>query len=398
MADGKVKSVSVVFQAFTDKFEKGTARAGNKLSSFAKKAAGLVGGFLAGRAAVAKFSKAMGDLDRLGKLSDRMQIDPNTLRGLDLMSSQLGTAFTQVEKGIQRMSRTIGEAREGITTGTTALKYLGLAAEDFAGMGVEDQYKMIADRIAAIEDPSRKAAVAFRIFGRSGQEMTNMLNLGAKGLEEYKKEAEALGGPISRGDIKQIEAANDAMDKLKRVIEGVFQQIAIRLSPAIEQLAFTFRTVLLPIFNAIGKAWDKVQKFITNSILYIMEKAEVFALIMERALNPSMSESEYVKRLKEIAERFKDARSIEFKSDEFKGKNNKGGKYGSALAGATTAPSLKSFVSAAGFQSSKAFDILNPNRPGSVAQDNKKANERTANAVEKIADSEAVRLVKKDIT
>ena len=78
MATGQVKSVSVVFQAFTDKFEKATQRAGNQMTNFAKRAAGIVGGFLAGRAAVGAFSKQMSELDRLGKLSDRMQIEPNT--------------------------------------------------------------------------------------------------------------------------------------------------------------------------------------------------------------------------------------------------------------------------------------------------------------------------------
>ena len=366
MATGQVKSVSVVFQAFTDKFEKATQRAGNQMTSFAKRAAGIVAGFVAGRAAVGAFTKQMSNLDRLGKLSDRLDIDPNTLRGMELAASQLGTNFSQVEKGIQRMSRTIGEAREGITTGTTALKDLGLTAADFSGMGVEQQYKMIADRIASIEDPSRKAAVAFRIFGRSGQEMLNMLNLGAKGLEEFSKEAEKLGGPITREDIRRVEEANDAIDKMGKAWGGIIQQLAIQMAPTLTDMATEIKNMIVWV-RELGKTWRTVQLGVEDVLSDLFFEGKGKDILLDEA-QPFKAKTK--------------KEDLVFTPPEIK---------------KVAAVSLKSFTDAAGFQSSKAFDILNPNRPGSVAHQNKMANERTADAVEKIADSDGVSLVRKDI-
>jgi hypothetical protein len=59
--------------------------------------------------------------------------------------------------------------------------------------------------------------------------------------------------------------------------------------------------------------------------------------------------------------------------------------------------SLKSFTEASNFQSSKAFDIMNPNRSGSVQNDNLKQNKRTADATEKLADRDGVTFVQKEI-
>ena len=207
MAD-KIKSVSVVFQAFTDKFEKKVDKAGNKMGGFVKKAVGFAAGFLAARGAVRKMTEAMGDLDKLGKLSDALEIDPSTLRGLDLAATQTGTSFEVMTKGIQRMVQTIGEARSGMSSGTLALDELGLSAKDFDGLDAEAQFMKMADAIAAIEDPAQKAAAANKLFGRSGKELLNVLNQGSAGLREFIKEAERVGGVITREDIRQVEIFN----------------------------------------------------------------------------------------------------------------------------------------------------------------------------------------------
>ena len=331
MAGGTVKSVSVVYQAFTDKFDKAVDRAGNKMSGFVKKAAGIAAGFIAARASINGVTNAMDKLDRLGKLSDQLEIDPNTLRGLDLAATQTGTSFETMTKGVQRLARTIGEARQGITTGTKALEDIGMAAEDFEGLSVEEQFLKAADAIAKIDDPTKKAAVATRLFGRSGQELLNVLNLGSEGIRNFVREAEELGGPISREDIARVEAANDAIDKMGRAWEGITQQLTIEFAPIIESIADGLRE-LGQLTRGIADEWKNAQNALTDFFtewVYFGEGKNV--QLGERKKKPPKKpiiEETKENVVKEVVKQF----------------------------------STQSFSAAITAQSSKAFDVLNPNR------------------------------------
>jgi len=359
-----LRSVSVVFQAFTDKFEKSVDKAGGKITGFGKKVVGAFAGFIAAKATLSAFSNQLSKLDRLGKLSDRLEIDPNTLRGLDLAATQMGTSFEVVDKGIQRMARTIGEAREGITTGTTALRELGLTVSDFDGMTIEQQFLSIADKIAAIQDPTRKAAVAFKIFGRQGQEMLNLLSQGSEGIKKFVEEAKELGGPISRDDLKQVEMANDAVDKMGRAWEGIIQQLAIEFAPLLQDMAEAMKE-LIGWVKEFGKAWKSVQGEIEDVITMLFFDGEgIDVKLGARDVTPTAPPIQ-----KEVAQQI--AKPVEV--------------------------NLKSFVDAAQAQSSRAFDILNPNRSTSVHSKIEKNTKETADAVQKLADQPGVKFIQEEI-
>tara|TARA_R110002020_G_scaffold458265_1_gene675617 strand:- start:281 stop:1414 length:1134 start_codon:yes stop_codon:yes gene_type:complete len=349
MAGGTVKSVSVVYQAFTDKFEKALDRTSGKMSGFVKKAAGIAIGFVAARATLGRFTKAMADLDKLGKLSDSLEIDPNTLRGLDLAATQTGTSFELITKGIQRMVQTIGEARSGMSTGTLALKELGMTVEDFEGLNAEQQFMKMADAIAAIEDPAQKAAAANKLFGRSGKDLLNILNQGSKGMKEFIKEAERVGGPISREDIRQVEMANDAMDKMGRTFDSIFQQLAIQLAPTIEKMADGLQE-FFTISESIGTVWR-------NTEGWVQKVADAI-----HGITDDIKEQKPGTFFKEALE----------KADKAISKTSAGGSFSGAV------QPTRGFASSAAFQSSKAFDILNPAKPNSIAGKNAAANETTA--------------------
>jgi len=237
MADGKTRSVSVVFQALTDKFTSKTKGAGQTIGGFAKKALLIGGAFMAARAGVRSFTEAFQKLDDLGKLSDSLEVTPNFLRGLDLAATQTGSSFATAQKGLQKFVRSIGEAKAGTGEGIKGLEMLGLTLQDLEGLNTEQQFLKVVEAIKNIEDPATKAAAAAKLMGRGAQDMINLFALGKDGLAAFNKEAEELGGPISREDIALVEQANDAVDKMGRAWEGVIQQLSIELAPVLTIIA-----------------------------------------------------------------------------------------------------------------------------------------------------------------
>jgi len=75
-----------------------------------------------------------------------------------------------------------------LSTAVDALEDLGLTFKDLDGLSPEQQFKLLADRISQVEDPTRKAAIAMSLFGRTGTNLLPMFAAGAKGIEALQKE------------------------------------------------------------------------------------------------------------------------------------------------------------------------------------------------------------------
>jgi hypothetical protein len=102
-----------------------------------------------------------------------------------------------------------------------------------------DQMGAIADKLAAIEDPTKRAQAAMKIFGKTGTSMLPMLAGGAKGLAEFQATAERLGLVLSTKDAAAADTLGDAIDTLWGSFKGIRNQIGAALAPTLTKLATT---------------------------------------------------------------------------------------------------------------------------------------------------------------
>ena len=94
---------------------------------------------------------------------------------------------------LQRMQNTIGEAATGSAMAAHALGQLGLSVESLKGLSADQQFAAIAEQMQQVGDKTKRTQITLDIFGRSGGELINLLSGGAEGLNEFGKEAEAMG-------------------------------------------------------------------------------------------------------------------------------------------------------------------------------------------------------------
>jgi hypothetical protein len=111
----------------------------------------------------------------------------------------------------------------------------------------------VADQINRLGTQAEKAAAANYLFGRSGQSLLNLFSQGSEGIAAFQREAEKLGLTYSRLDAAKIEAANDAMTRLKGAGRGLITQTTIELAPAIEAVA-TALTESMIASDGFGKS------------------------------------------------------------------------------------------------------------------------------------------------
>lgn len=176
-------------------------------------------------------------VDKLAKTADAIGITTEALAGLRHGADLAGVGADLLDSSLVRMTRTIAQAANGSGSAVAALDRLGLSADRMLKLTPDAQLKAIADRLITIESPTLRAALAMDIFGKQGAKMINVLAGGAAGLADATAEAEALGLTISRIDAAKIEVANDSVTRLKAVLAGAAQTLAIELAPWISGIA-----------------------------------------------------------------------------------------------------------------------------------------------------------------
>ena len=158
-------------------------------------------------------------------------------------SAQLGGAETAtLDAGMRRLSRNLFDASRGIGEAKIALDAMGIASTNTDGTlrNTVDVLNDVSDSFSEMEDGTLKSARAQLLFGKSGVQLINTLNVGSDALREQAEEAERLGVIFSGESAKGAEAFNDAVLDLGNSIDGAFrstlEDILPKLTPLIKEL------------------------------------------------------------------------------------------------------------------------------------------------------------------
>lgn len=192
--------------------------------------------------AVAVFTDIGSELD---DMSQRTGIGASALAELGFAAKQGGSDLATVERGVKKMQQTIGDAAHGLGSAKEALKDLTLSVEDLAGLSPEDQFTLIAERVAGIKDPTMQAAAAMKIFGKGGTQLLPML----RDLKAARAEAERLGIAPTEEQTKRAAALGDAIDKLRDIISAAVFQIGDALAPAVLAALKVIENIAKPVLE-----------------------------------------------------------------------------------------------------------------------------------------------------
>ena len=173
----------------------------------------------------------------------RTGISVEALSELAFAADQSGADLATLEAGVRKMQRTLLDAADGSQTAQDALAILGLTVQELAKLSPEQQFKLLADRLSQIQDPTLKAALAMELFGKSGTTLLPLMQNGARGMEELQEQARSLGLTISGEDARAAEVFSDALDALWKVLKRGIFTIGSAIAPMLTDLATWFTRV-----------------------------------------------------------------------------------------------------------------------------------------------------------
>ena len=215
---------------FAQKANKDLSSAGDMFDRVAIAAQGL--------AAIAVFQQLATSVkaaaDRMGDLADAADsigITTDALQELRYAAQMSGVQQDTLQKALVALSKNLGDAAGGGSAAKDSLNALGLSASQLASVPLPKSLEIIADRIAAVENPMQRATLAADLFGKSGVQMINMLSDGSDGLARMREEAQAMGVVINEDIIRQAQEAGDKLDAMSLVISSNLSVALINLAP-----------------------------------------------------------------------------------------------------------------------------------------------------------------------
>lgn len=220
---------------------------GASVSSIGKTIAVAGAAMAAPLVASAKIFSSLGS--DLNDMSARTGVSVEALSSLGFAAGQAGASTGTLEVSIKKMQKAIGDAVHGEKAGTDALKNLGLTIKDLLGLSPDDQFRLIAKRIAEIKNPALKSAAAIEIFGRSGTQLLPMIGE----LEALEKQAHDLGLVISGEDATAADDLGDSFSSLYAMLKVTAFQIGAALAPTLQELAGVLKGTIKGVIDFVTR-------------------------------------------------------------------------------------------------------------------------------------------------
>jgi len=218
------------------------ARNMRSLEAGATKLSGLLStlGVGAGLSVVglAAFAKSGIDAaDGLNDMSQRLGVSVKDLASFKLAAEQSGTNLDSVGKGIQKLTLSIGQAEQGLSTQAKALKTLGITSRDS-----KEAFFQLADAVARSNDPIKTNAALNDVLGKRYAELLPLLSQGGDALRESARQSETFAEAMSRL-APNADKFNDSLATLKINAAGAAASGLIPLVDAINRVVERFETI-----------------------------------------------------------------------------------------------------------------------------------------------------------
>ena len=203
-------------------------------------------------AAVIAFTKSSIDAaSSINDVSKAAGISTDTLQEMRHAASLSGISFDELDGGMQKFSKSLGDLKAGSGALYSYLKKTdeALLAQVKSAKSTDEALNVMFGALKNVTDENQRAALSAAAFGRSGQKLSVLAN----DYENLRQQARDLGLVIDSELIENADEAGDKLDILSQVIKT-------QLTTALLELAPTITTVsqgLIDIINLIPKMQKK---------------------------------------------------------------------------------------------------------------------------------------------
>ncbi|UNJ99910.1 hypothetical protein MMB19_14410 [Ralstonia insidiosa] len=189
-------------------------------------------------AIVAKFKALTNEVQdnalAMGKLAKQTGLSTDAIQVYMKAAGPSAAAQEALTKGLQKFSITAGQAELGSKKMTIALGEMGVKSSDFSKMNMDEKLQTLTTKLAGIEDPAQRAAIAVTFFGKGAQGMLAALDKVAhEGFDTLLSKLKEMGLYLDRDTIAAMARVKRDMKEMGETSKGLATQFLTGLMPAV---------------------------------------------------------------------------------------------------------------------------------------------------------------------
>jgi hypothetical protein len=186
--------------------------------------AGLVVGLGAVATAAIGLAKSLvNDIERLDNLSRQTGLAIGSLQAFEQAAREAGEAPETLAMGFGRVNQAIADFLQGKESAAKGFEAIGVAFGSLvtSGANVEDILEATAKALAAIPDPTHRAAAQMDLFGVRGKAMSTVLDtIAREGLAAYTQGMRDAGIVTSEETNRMAREIDAMADRFDRAVTG----------------------------------------------------------------------------------------------------------------------------------------------------------------------------------
>lgn len=180
------------------------------------------------------FKSTLEGVETLTRLSAQTKISTTTIQGFQRAARETGIDSEVVNNALSKFTVNVGKAGIGSKASAQALSDLGISIKDFTKLTPDQQLAQVAQRLAAIPDPARRARDEVALFSRAGVQLDQALvKVGNEGIGTFVAHLQALGVFLDSDAIEAIQHANESFKNMGDTVKGVATQFLVGLVPGL---------------------------------------------------------------------------------------------------------------------------------------------------------------------
>ena len=229
-----------------DDAEKSSSNFGQKLKTGLKVAAGAAtAAITTATAATVALTKKFVDVakataetgDNIDKQSQKVGFSKKSWQEWNYVLNLAGSSMESATMGIKTMTNQVAQAKKGNDESVAAFKKLGISIKDLKTSSREEIFEKIISGLQKMPESANRAAIANKLLGRSGQELTPLFNQSAESTKNLIAQANKLGIILDDKAIKSAVNFKDSLTTLKATVSGLKNALMSQFLPSLSSVA-----------------------------------------------------------------------------------------------------------------------------------------------------------------
>ena len=282
--DAVIGALRVVLGMDTAQLEDGAKKASDNMKKFGRDVAAVTAGLQLDKF-IQKITDSFTHLirssvetaDNMGKMSQRIGVSVESLSTLTAAAAISDVGVEALGKSMAKLAKTMtGVAAGEVNEAASAFQFLGISAKQLSSLTPDQVIERMAESFSKMKDGADKTAIAMAIFGsRIGTQMIPLLNTGAKGLQEMRENAVALGLVFTTQTTKQAETFVDSIKLMGLGIQGVGNVVAAYFLPQMSAAAKSMQEWVVQS----NLVW-RVSEIVIRTIMFLVDNVKIFGALL----------------------------------------------------------------------------------------------------------------------